>query len=239
MKKRINQLTSSPLKYGLMGLLLLVLLTQSAFVPMFFDRETVATDDIPPGRFRTTVGCKMGHESPYGSYGSYDLYVYYVGNKKYDYHGPNMAFTPKGEKYLLRYDTLYPTGEGEHSNLIIEHPVFLPGEVTRYTVGTLVKAPKNYATFDYIYTVSGKKHYRTQDMDDPVKNHPEMVKEAEFFVEYWVKNPERAILHINMPKKDGTPFPASPDIQVLRPVWDSTPVVLPNPQLIKSQPGWQ
>ena len=208
------------------GLLVLVFFTQSAFVSIFLG--PTSSIPIPPERFRTTVATKIKLEMPLGSYGSYDLYQYYVGNKRYDYHGPDYPNVPKGEKYLLTYDTLYPNGEGEHCYLLTEHPVFLPGEVTRYTVGTLVKAPKNYATFDYIYTVSGKKHYRTQDMDDPVKNHPEMVKEAEFFVEYWVKNPERAILYIDKPKKDSMSFPVAPDIHVLRPVWDTIPVILPN-----------
>jgi hypothetical protein len=46
-------------------------------------------------------------------------------------------------------------------------------------------------------------------------------------------------LYIDKPKKDSMLFPASPDIHVLRPVWDSIPVLLPNPQMIKFQPSWQ
>jgi hypothetical protein len=216
-------------KKTFVGLLLLVLFAQSAFVSIFSVR-TSGKPIIPPGRFRTTVAMKMSHESPYGGHGSYDLYVYYIENKRYDYQGANESWAPKGEKCLLKYDTLQPDGYYPHSELLSEHPVFLPGESTHYTVGTLIKMHKRQEVFEYVYTISGKKYDRVQDLkiDDPVKNHPQLVNGAQFLVEYWVNNPERAILYIDKPKKDGIPFPVSPDIHVLRPVWDSTPVVLPN-----------
>ena len=209
-------------------LLLLVFFTQSAFVSIFLG--PTSSIPIPPERFRTTVATKMSHEMPYGGHGSYDLYIFYVGNKRYDYHGTNKSYAPKGEKYLLKYDTLYPNGDFEHVELITEHPVFLPGEKTNYTVGRLVKMHKNSISLLYRYTVLGKKHEREQFLaeDDPARNHPQLVNEAEFLVEYWVSNPERAILYIDKPKKEGMSFPAAPDIHVLRPVWDTIPVILPN-----------
>jgi hypothetical protein len=87
----------------------------------------------------------------------------------------------------------------------------------------------------------GKKYDRIQYLAfvDKVKNHPQLVNDAKFLVEYWIENPQRAILYIDKPKKDSMLFPASPDIHVLRPVWDSIPVLLPNPQMIKFQPSWQ
>jgi len=227
MKKYIKQVTLFPGRYVLIGLLLLVFFTQSAFVSIFF--SPISSIPIPPERFRTTVATKMSHETPYGgSYASYDLYIYYVGNKRYDYTGPNLPFIPKGEKCLLKYDTLYPNGDFEHVDLITEHPVFLPGENTKYTVGTLKKVHKNSFFFDYVYTILGKEYIRTQDLADRAINHPQLVNGAEFLVEYWVNNPERAILYMDKPKKDGMSFPAAPDIHVLRPVWDTIPVILPS-----------
>jgi hypothetical protein len=225
MKKYIKQ--ASPLmRTVLMGsLLLLVLFAQSAFVSIFSVR-TSGEPIIPPGRFRTTVAVKMSHEIPYGSYGSYDLYAYFVGNTAHGYHGPNGAYRPKGEKYLLRYDTLNPGGGHGYEHLITEHPVFLPGESTHYTVGKLLRIHKNYYAFDFQYTISEKKYDRVQFLENRAKSYPQLVNGAEFLVEYWVNNPARAILYIDKPKKDGMPFPTSPDIHVLRPVWDSIPVVL-------------
>jgi hypothetical protein len=227
MKKYIKQVSPLMKTVLMSGLILLMLFAQSAFVSIFSVR-TSGKPIIPPGRFRITVAVKMSHEIPYGSYGSYDLYAYFVGNTAHGYHGLNMAWAPKGEKYLLKYDTLNPGKGFGYEYLLTEHPVFLPNESTHYTVGTLIKAPKSYPSFDFQYIISGKKYKRVQFLDDPVRNHPQLVKGAEFLVEYWANNPERAILYIDKPKKDGMPFPVSPDIHVLRPVWDSIPVVLPH-----------
>ena len=225
-KKYIKQIASLPRRHVLIGLLVLVFFTQSAFVSIFLG--PTSSIPIPPERFRITVATKMSHEMPYGGHGSYDLYIYYVGNKRYDYHGPNKAYAPKGEKYLLKYDTLYPGGDFEHVELKTEHPIFLPGENTKYTVGTLKKVHKGFFSLDYVYTILGKEYSTSQSLADPAKKYPQLVTGAEFLVEYWVNNPERAILYMDKPKKDNIPFPASPDIHVLRPVWDSIPVVLPN-----------
>jgi hypothetical protein len=224
-KDRLSLRAGSVKKILVGGIALLVFFTQSAFVSIFFG--TTSSIPIPPGRFRTTIATKMSHEM-YGSHGSYDLYIYYVGNKRYDYTGPDMAFAPKGEKYLLKYDTLYPGGGFEHSYLKTEHPVFLPGENTKYTVGTLKKVHKGGFSLDYVYTILGKEHSTVQFLADPAKKYPQLVTGAEFLVEYWVNNPERAILYMDKPKKDGMPFPVSPDIHVLRPIWDTIPVILPS-----------
>jgi hypothetical protein len=239
MKKYIKQV-GTPMKYVLIGgIIVLVLFTQSAFVSVF-SGTTTAEAIIPLGRFRTTVATKISHESPYGSYGSYDLYQFYSGTKRYDYYGPNSTLVPKGEKYLLKYDTLYPEDHYPHRVLLREYPVFLPEECTNYTVGTLKKVFKGHTSFAYEYTILGKKYYRIQDLadNDPVRNHPQLVKGAEFLMEYLVANPKRAIIYIDKPKKDSLPFPVSPDIHVLRPVWDSIPVVLPDPEMVKYQIGW-
>ena len=225
-KDRLNLRAGSVKKVLVGGIALLVLFTQSAFVSIFMG--VTSSIPIPPERFRTTVATKMSHETPYGgSYASYDLYIYYVGNKRYDYHGPNMG-VPKGEKYLLKYDTLDPGGDYPHSDLRTEHPVFLPGENTKYTVGTLKKVHKGFFSFYYAYTILGKEYAKTQFLADRARDYPQLVTGAEFLVEYWVNNPQRAILYMDKPKKDGMPFPVSPDIHVLRPIWDTIPVILPS-----------
>jgi len=183
---------------------------------------------IPPGRYHTTVATLTARITPING-STYTVFEYAVGNKRYKTSAPSMPWVPIHEKYLLKYDTLHPENP-ESAEVIRECPVFLPGEVTNYTYGTLKKIHKSYELFDFEYTISGKKYERPQflGIGNPVKNHPQLVNGAEFLVEYWTKNPERAILYIDKPKKDSMSFPVSPDIHVLRPVWDSIPVLLPN-----------
>lgn len=212
---------------------ILILFSECAFF--------AATPSLPLDRFQTTVALKVKHVSSGSANTSYDLYEYYVGNKRYTTHGPSMAWVPKGEKYLLKYDKLHPENQ-EDANIVTEHPVFLPSEVTNYTYGTLIKVSERQSVLKYKYTILGKEYETEQYLadGDAVRNHPQLVNGAEFLVEYWVKNPERVILYMDKPKKDSMSYPVSPDIHVLRPVWDSSiPVLLPNPQIIKSQPGWQ
>ena len=188
-----------------------------------------STPRMPPDRFHITVASKIKPVYPMTGH-SYDLFEYYVGNKKYQDPGEtSMPWAPKGEKYLFRYDKLHPENQ-ECTYLITEHPVFLPEEMTAYTYGTLEKISRSHESFDFKYTILEKKYERVQNLafGDPVKNHPQLVNGAEFLVEYWVQNPQRAILYMDKPKRDGMPFPLSPDIHVLRPVWDSIPVLLPS-----------
>jgi hypothetical protein len=223
----------------LIGISILVLLTQCILGG--------TPSSIPPNPFCITVATKIKHVNGYGSYkdgtytdDNYDLFQYYVGNKGYDYLGLISIWAPTGEKYLLKYDILDSGVRYGHSHLIREHPVFLPGESTNYTYGTLIRVHPRNEVFEFEYTILGRKYERVQvlGIGNPVKNHPQLVNGAELLVEYWVENPQRAIIYIDKPKKDSLPFPVSPDIHVLRPVWDSIPVVLPNTELIKYQVGW-
>ena len=184
---------------------------------------------IPSCRYHTTVAAFIGRITPpYGAEKS--VFVYYVGNKRNKRIGIDpMYWVPMHEKYLLRYDTLYLENQ-DHVKVITECPVFLPGEITHYTIGKLLRVHKGHELFDFEYTISGKKYDRLQILGkgNSVRNHPQLVNGAEFLVEYWVQNPQRAILYMDKPKRDGMPFPLSPDIHVLRPVWDSIPVLLPS-----------
>jgi hypothetical protein len=85
----------------------------------------------------------------------------------------------------------------------------------------------------YIYHIDGgeKRHFGYQDLSygDIVKNHPQLlVPGAKFVVEYWLDNPDRSIIYIDKPVNDTISVPSRPDMTVLRPIWDSIPVVLPN-----------
>jgi hypothetical protein len=224
MLKKSLSLKAGSVKKVLVGTVLLILFVQCVFFP---------APSIPADRYRRTVASKVSHVYDYVTSNNYDVFVYYVGGKRGEYHTGNMSDVIIHEKFLLKYDTLYPV-DPEHCKFMLEHPVFIPGEVTGYTYGTLKKLSGRHQGFEFTYTVLGKEYEKTQELAlvDMVRNHPQMVNGAEFLVEYWVKNPDRAILYMDKPKKDSMSFPVSPDIHVLRPVWDSIPVLLPNPRML-------
>ena len=214
-------------------MLLLILFTHC----VFFGRKTF---DVPPAGFCTTVTTKIQDQSQYSKY---DIFQFYDHNKTYDYPGEPMPWAPIGERFLLKYDTLVPEGGYQYKSLQIWHPVFLPGEVTNYTVGTLVFARNKHLFIDYIYTIQGNTYARAQclALNDRVRNHPQLVKGARFLVEYLVADPQRAIIYIDKPKTYIDTKGDSmlvPDIHVLRPTWYSTPVVLPDSEMTKHQAGW-
>jgi len=219
------------MKKVLIGILLLVLFSQCAFLGK-------RIFDDPPESFCTTVTTKIQHQNQYNKN---DLFQFYHHDKAYVYPGENMYWAPVGEKFLLKYDTLVPDGGyNGYKSLQIWHPVFLPGEVTDYTVGTLTFVRNKHSYIGYIYTVGGKPYLRYQSLplNDIGKDYPQLAKGARFLVEYLVDNPQRAIIYIDKPEKNGASFPVSPDIHVLRPAWYNTPVVLPDSVLTKSQLGW-
>jgi len=236
-KNNLN-LKAGLVKKALVGMAFFMLFTQC----IFLGRRAY---DLPPAGFSTTVTTKIQHPNQYNKY---DLFQFYHNKKTYDYPGESMYWAPIGEKFLLKYDTLHPERGYGYKSLEMWHPVFLSGEVTNYTVGTLVKIYIKNVSFDYVYTIAGQTYIRAQylPLNDQIKNHPELIKGAEFLVEYLVADPQRAILYIDKPKRfsgkpasdDSMVVPLTPDIHVLRPTWNSTPVVLPDSALTKHQSGW-
>jgi hypothetical protein len=236
MKKYIKQLASSPMRPVLIGgTVLLVLFTQCAL----FGRRIWS--NVPPDEYCKTVGTIVDRDFSVKNR-AFPIFEYYVGNIKHQgISTEDLTWAPYGEKYLMIYDSLYPENQ-KYVHLITDCPVFLPGEVTNYTVGKILDQyiRKHLVTFELEYTVLGKTYQRIQFVEeiDPLINYPKLVNGAEFLVEYWVENPQRAILYTDKPKRDGMPFSVSPDINVLRPNWYSIPVVLPDPELTKGRSGW-
>ena len=161
---------------------------------------------IPQERRRTAIATV---EDPhiYGNHGSsYALYVYYIRHERYEYKAPLIYGLVVGDKCLLEYDSLYLNKK----HLMRENPIFLANEKTKFTTGTLIRVHKNYELINYIYKIhtanKDVEYERVQDLGlgNPIKNHPQLVNGATFLVEYWEKNPQRAILYIDKPIKDST-----------------------------------
>jgi hypothetical protein len=233
MKSRLN-LGAGHIKKALIGIVLLALCTQCA---LFGNRGVY----VVPDEYSTTVSTKIQDPTPPYDYSSFQ---FYDRNKTYDYPGESMTWAPIGEKFLLKYDPLVPEGNYEYKCLEVWHPVFLPGEVTNYTVGTVVNAVKKYILFDYMYIVDGEKYVRSQYITnaDKVRTCPQVAKGARFLVEYLVEDPERAIIYLDKPKTyiDNSKGDSLlvPDINTLRPRWYSIPVELPDPELTRGRSGW-
>jgi hypothetical protein len=226
------------MKKVLIGTVLLMLYTNCTF---FAARST------SPENYCTTVATIV--ERDFSTTGqAYIKYEYYAGTENYqglcvEY----LSWVPNGEKYLLAYDSLYPEIPKYVGGLSADHPVFLPGEVTKYTVGKIRLPRKNDILIEFEYTISGVYYKRIQFLEGrhSSRNQPQLVNGATFLVEYWVQNPKRAIIYIDKPERyihhsesDSMSFPVSPNIHVLRPVWDTIPVLLPDSVITKSRPGW-
>ena len=131
---------------------------------------------------------------------SYVSCVFYINRQRYEYRAyPTFGMT-YGEKYLIEYDSLYT----DKQILYREKPVFLPDEKTKFTIGTLVRVHKNYELIGFNYKVNSieKEFEKVQILDRQVKNYPQLVNGAKFVVEYWERNPQRAIIYIDRPIKD-------------------------------------
>ena len=220
------------MKRVLIGTVLLMLFVECAFF---------TTKNTSPESYCTTVGTIVSRD--FSTTGDiYMKFEYYVGNKNYQGLCKEYLFwAPNGEKYLLEYHSLYPETPKYVGGLISGYPVFLPGEVTGYTYGKVIIPYHRDELIEFKYTVSGVDYTRIQIFEgrNALRKQPQVINGGRFLVEYLVENPQRAILYINKPRIDSLSSPSfSPDINVLRPVWDSIPVLLPNPQIIKSRPGW-
>jgi hypothetical protein len=185
---------------------------------------------IPKERLRTTVATYVRYVWRY-SESNYSLFEYEVDGVLYRLHSNKYGFVP-GEKFMLQYDDLDPSDRSGAKNMMIlfSQPVFLSGERTTYTWGELKKTGKYYNIISYTYHIDGdeKEYHRILYLPegDIVKNHPQLlVPGAKFVVEYWLDNPKRSILYINMPINDTIPVPSNTDTYKIRPQYGQYPVI--------------
>jgi hypothetical protein len=117
--------------------------------------------------------------------GSYAVAEYFVDGKKYERkdNSPASDIYP-GEHYTIIYKAINPA----ISRIDFANPVFLPGEETGKTTGTIVY--KDWAKVAFTYTVDGTSIKRFQRRVDNVK--PE--EGQTYTVEYLLHNPAVSIL---------------------------------------------
>lgn len=107
-----------------------------------------------------------------------------------------------GEKYKIKYDEKNP----ERCIVLTENPVFLKNELTQSTKGVIKKfsltSHKGKTSFEYEYSIDDKKFSKSQTVLSNYKDlYPSLKEGATYQVEYWRKNPKRAIIHLDKPVK--------------------------------------
>lgn len=170
------------IKVLLLPIFLLALIF-SCLIWLFLDQSTPREFKNP----RKTVGTVI---KIFDGTRGVDAYVrFYANGKKHVVLSSQFEGMVIGDKYELKYEN----GNPENWDIIHERPVFLKGEKTGETVGTITKVStisQDFVRFEY--TVFGKKYSRAQDFDKEF--HPLEGKKHK--VIYWLKNPQRAIIDL-------------------------------------------
>lgn len=134
-------------------------------------------------------------------------FQYFVAGEKYSFlKTPNEdKFNVIGEKYVLEYDAENP----EEHRVISYKPLFLKEEKTSFVKGNIRRVFKfkkftrngSIYAITFEYTVNERTYKKTQDLPPNYKElYPALKKGNQYKVEYWIKNPERSIIHLNQPK---------------------------------------
>lgn len=125
------------------------------------------------------------------------VYEYVVEGKVYDYWGYYNNTLVIGDKFIIRYDNKRP----KKSKVLLERPIFLNNEKTITTNGKITrikKYSKKAVYFEYI--ANGKLYTRIQCLPNDYKNlYPSLVEGKEYQIDYWVDNPQRAIIYLDKP----------------------------------------
>jgi len=116
-----------------------------------------------------------------------------------EYHANNKRFTASasyirnlavGEKFEIVYDSLSPY----INEVLIEAPVFLPGEKVFRIKGTIIRCViGTYTKVFFKYKVRGKTYKKFQF----IEGFHFLKKGDNYYVDCWEKNPQRSIIRFN------------------------------------------
>ena len=116
---------------------------------------------------------------------------YYTTQFNHSYYGEI-----QNELYLLKYDTLNP----KKVEICYTKPVFLANEKTDFCQGSVLKIFNYKWPFGkafavrYEYNHNGILFEREQDLPNDFKKYTTLKVGNKILVEYWIDNPQRAIL---------------------------------------------
>ncbi len=171
------------------------------FDKMNFDRNYVIDSSWEDG-IGTLTETKTGKIGTSKFEYTYDGKLYNFKSRLY-FNG--FRYT-KGEKYLLKINPAMP----DHFLPVMWSPLFLKDEITAKTWAKLgnihsewmgeFKCKCYYFVYDYNVNSSSyvRIHYLAPDYQ---KTYGQLEKGSKFEVEYWLENPQRAIIHLDRPMK--------------------------------------
>lgn len=161
------------------------------FCLIFFFLNSCSDDEV-----KLHSGYKETYGSVEGVTGNKDIH-YKVGAQFYTTRFNRSHYGEiQNELYLLKYDTLNP----KKVEICYTKPVFLANEKTDFCPGNVLKIynykwpfGKAYAV-RYAYTLAGVSFEREQDIPIDYAKFKQLREGNTVSVEYWMANPQRAIL---------------------------------------------
>jgi hypothetical protein len=154
----------------------------------------------------STIGTIIKFQSA-GKSGSEAVFQYFVDDKEYEATERSAAYFANviGEKFEIKYDKNKPS----NSFVVSCKPVFLEneysfivnGEITRLyssSWGGGVK-PSSYS-IEFEFFIGDEKIIKAQRLPPDYQTQFPNLMEGQFYeVEYWLENPQRAIIHLDKP----------------------------------------
>ncbi len=156
-----------------------------------------------------TVGTLTNLKQGQKSSGLEAVIIFHVDNKVYEKRIGSSKYKANilGEKYMIVYEEKNPS-----KNFVLTYqPIFRQSELTKRCTGTITRIywfswsnneyrPNHGIEFEYV--INGKKFKKAQSLPKNYKEKYKNIKEgASYDVEYWKKNPKRAIINLNKSTK--------------------------------------
>lgn len=148
----------------------------------------------PKNNIKTGIATVVKYSSGTRGGISSDLLFFY--NKKRYFSTSSETFI-KGEKFIVEFDSLNPN----KNKIRTDKPLFLSGEITKYTVGHLDKLnTKIFKSIFFTYIINGQKFTQSYKPEQGInEKYPNFKKGQKYIVRYWIENPERSIILPNQP----------------------------------------
>ena len=104
-----------------------------------------------------------------------------------------------GEGLGFKYVVAYEKGNPEKNDVLKYRPVFTADEKTKYSVGTVISISRN-PSIGFRYKVGNDEYKMYQMLKRGYReDYPNLQKGQQYKVEYWVKNPQRAVISLDKP----------------------------------------
>lgn len=174
----------------------------------------VFINDSPPDIVnpKFTVGTITSLKQAQKSAGLDAVVTFVVEGKQYEYRIGSKAYSANvvGEKFVVVYEDKKPS-----NCIVLRHrPVFtdIESKFVEQTKGVITKDAHKYNWssnkhipnhgIEFEYEVNGQKFTKAQSLPkDYKKQYPNLKEGSIYEVEYWNKNPERAIIYLEKPAK--------------------------------------